>query len=256
MPGKILAVDDERDLLTLLRRIVTGETDCEIVTETDPLSALELVKSTHFDIVFVDLKMPRMDGLTLLREIKKYRPRCTVVILTAYAAVDTAVEGIRLGAYDYITKPFKNERIVLTIEKVLSWQAMVEENLSLRQALAEKDGGAAMVGNTPALRQIVERIKQVGPTNATVLITGPSGTGKELVARAIHAHSLRRHKKFVTVNSTAIPEQMIESELFGHVRGAFTGAYKNKVGWWRRPTRAPSSSTRSAIWACPCRPSS
>jgi len=230
MPGRILIIDDEKDMLVLLRRILTEETDHETVTESDPHRAVELFKENPFNLVITDLKMPKMDGIQVLEKVRKVDPKVTVVILTAFATIENAVEAIRKGAYDYITKPFRRERILLTISKVMEWQEMLQENLSLRQALAQKEGAPPLVGSTSAMKELLERIKQVAPTMATVLLTGASGTGKELVARAIHQHSLRASKKFITVNCTAIPEQVIESELFGHVKGAFTGAWKDKRG--------------------------
>jgi DNA-binding NtrC family response regulator len=230
MPGRILIVDDEKDMLALLRRIITEESGHEVITQTDPAQALEVFKQQPFDLVITDLKMPKMDGIKVLESVKKINPDVSVVILTAFATIETAVEAIRKGAYDYITKPFRRERILLTLEKVMEWQEMVRENLSLRRALAEKDSFTSMVGSTPVMKELLERIRQVAPTMATVLITGASGTGKELVARAVHQHSLRAARKFMTVNCTAIPEQVIESELFGHLKGSFTGAWKDKRG--------------------------
>jgi DNA-binding NtrC family response regulator len=230
MPGRILIIDDEKDMLALLKRILAEETQHEVVTETNPVTALELFKEKPFDLVITDLKMPRMDGIKVLETVKKVSPDVSVVILTAFATIETAVEAIRKGAYDYITKPFRRERILLTVDKVMQWQEVVRENLALRKALAEKVVSPLMVGSTPVMKDLLERIRQVAPTTATVLITGASGTGKELVARAIHEHSLRGNRKFVTVNCTAIPEQVIESELFGHLKGSFTGAWKDKRG--------------------------
>ena len=230
MAGRILVVDDEKDMLVLLKRIITEETDHEAVTESDPSLALDLFREHPFDLVITDLKMPKMDGIQLLEKIREIDPNTSVVILTAFATIETAVEAIRKGAYDYITKPFRRERILLTLSKVMAWQEMVRENLSLRQALAQKESAPPLIGSTPVMKDLFERIKQVAPTMATVLVTGASGTGKELVARAIHQHSLRASKKFITINCTAIPEQVIESELFGHVKGAFTGAWKDKKG--------------------------
>jgi DNA-binding NtrC family response regulator len=230
MPGRILIIDDEKDMLALLKRILAEETQHEVVTETNPVTALELFKEKPFDLVITDLKMPRMDGIKVLETVKKVSPDVSVVILTAFATIETAVEAIRKGAYDYITKPFRRERILLTVDKVMQWQEVVRENLSLRKALAEKEVFPLMIGSTPVMKDLLERIRQVAPTMATVLITGASGTGKELVARAIHQHSLRGNRKFVTVNCTAIPEQVIESELFGHLKGSFTGAWKDKRG--------------------------
>jgi DNA-binding NtrC family response regulator len=230
MAGRILIIDDEKDMLVLLKRIITEETDYEAVTESDPQRALELFKETPFNLVVTDLKMPKMDGMQVLEKVKEMNPKVSVVILTAFATIENAVEAIQNGAYDYITKPFRRERILLTIGKVMEWQKMLQENLSLRQALAQKESAPALIGSTLVMKELFERIKQVAPTMATVLVTGGSGTGKELVARAIHQHSLRASKKFIIVNCTAIPEQVIESELFGHVKGAFTGAWKDKRG--------------------------
>ena len=230
MAGSILIVDDEKDILNLLKRIINEENAYSVEIEANPLNALEMFKKKHYDLVITDLKMPKMSGIKLLEEIKKVRPNASVIVMTAYATIETAVEAIQKGAYDYLTKPFKRERILLSIDKVMQWNAVINENLALRQALAEKGAPASMLGSTPVMMEIFERIRQVAPTTATVLITGASGTGKELIARAVHQHSLRQEKKIITVNCTALPENVIESELFGHVKGAFTDACKNKRG--------------------------
>ncbi|MBF0119861.1 MAG: sigma-54-dependent Fis family transcriptional regulator [Desulfobacterales bacterium] len=230
MIGNILIIDDEKDMLTLLKRIISEETKHKVTTESDPIKALELFSQRHFDIVITDLKMPKIDGIKLLEEVKKISPDVSVIILTAFATIETAIDAIRKGAYDYITKPFKRELILLTLDKAIKWQEMVIENKALRQELAEKEEFSSLVGSTPIMKGIFERIHQVAPTMGTVLITGPSGTGKELVAVAIHKFSMRRDKKLITINCTAIPEQMLESELFGHIKGAFTGAWQDKKG--------------------------
>ncbi len=230
MKGKILVVDDKADMLALLERIITEATDHQVVTETNPVEALHRLRGGGFDLVITDLRMPKMDGIGLLEEIKKIDPQTVVVIMTAYATIDTAVEATRKGADDYITKPFQRERILLTVEKAMKLRQVIRENTVLREALAEKNGFANLVGTTPIMQDVFERLKQVAPTSATVLITGASGTGKELLARAIHHHSLRRANKLVTINCTAIPENVLESEMFGHVKGAFTGAWKDKKG--------------------------
>ena len=230
MPGTILIVDDEKDMLTLLKRIITEETDYTVVTETNPIRALERFEEKPSDLVITDLKMPKMGGIRLLEAINAIDPNVSVVVITAYGTIETAVEAIRKGAYDYITKPFRRERILVTVEKVMKWQEMVKENQALRKALAALENISDFIGETPVMKEIFQRAKQVAPTTATVLITGPSGTGKELLAGAIHNNSLRRSRKFITVNCMAIPEQVIESELFGHVKGAFTGAWQDKKG--------------------------
>ncbi|MBI5551379.1 MAG: sigma-54-dependent Fis family transcriptional regulator [Desulfobacterales bacterium] len=230
MAGRILIVDDEADMLLLLKRILNEETTHEVVTEPDSQKALALFSQSPFDMVITDLKMAKMDGIRFLEAVKQIRADVAVVIMTAFATIETAVEATRKGAYDYITKPFRRERILMTVEKVMQWQSILRENQALRDALAEKKGFAALVGASPSMQSIFERIRQVAPTMATVLITGPSGTGKELVARAIHEHSRRGQRKMVTINCTAIPEHVLESELFGHLKGAFTGAWQDKKG--------------------------
>jgi DNA-binding NtrC family response regulator len=230
MSGRILIVDDEKDMLTLLQRIIAEDSEHTVVTTSDPLQALAWFKEQPFDLVISDLKMPRMDGMQFFEALKEVDPDVAFVILTAYATIETAVDTIRKGAHDYITKPFRRERILLTVNKVMQWREIVQENRSLRQALGKQSALGQLVGTSPRIQAVRDRIRQVAPTSGTVLITGASGTGKELVARAIHEHSLRRQKKLVTINCTAIPENVIESELFGHVKGAFTGAWKDKRG--------------------------
>ncbi len=230
MTGRILIVDDERDMLTLLSRVITEETPYEVTTENDPCQALELFQQAPFDLVILDLKMPRMGGIELLRQIKAVRQDTSVIIVTAYATIETAVEAIQEGAYDYITKPFRRERILLTIDKTMRWREIVSENQALREELAQKDAAPPLIGTSQAIQSIFDRIRQVAPTTATVLITGESGSGKELAARAVHQFSLRKEHPLITVNCTAISENVIESELFGHLKGAFTGAWKDKKG--------------------------
>jgi DNA-binding NtrC family response regulator len=230
MQGSILVVDDERDMLLLIERIITEETGHKVVTAADPQEALEQVKSGGFDLVITDLKMPKMDGIRLLEAIKALNSTVSVVVMTAFGTIETAVEATRKGACDFITKPFRRERILVTIENVMSFQTVTRENRALREALDKQNGFASLLGVTPVMRDIFARIRQVAPTQSTVLITGPSGTGKELVAKALHTHSRRRNHRFITLNCTVIPENVLESELFGHVKGAFTGAWKDKRG--------------------------
>ena len=230
MVGRILVVDDEKDMLTLLHRIISEGRNYSVTTESDPVRALEIFNKDPFDLVISDMKMPGLDGISLLEAVKDACPEASVVMMTAYGTIETAVEAIQKGAFDFITKPFKREQILLTIDNVMKWQAMVGENQALRKALAEQNGFSDIIGTTPVMKELFERVRMVAKTMATVLITGPSGTGKELIARAIHKHSLRNQIKMITVNCTAIPENVMESELFGHVKGAFTGAWKDKKG--------------------------
>ena len=229
MNKRILIVDDEKDMLTLLDRIISEDTNYMTVTESHPEKALEFFREEDFDVVMTDLKMPGMSGITLMEKIREIRPDVSVIILTAYATIETAVEATQKGADDYLTKPFRRERLLVTLDKAMKWQEIIRENKRLRKAL-QKMNDLSIIGSTPAMMKIFDLIRQVAPTSGTVLITGPSGTGKELVARAIHQNSGRRSKKLVTINCSAIMENMIESELFGHVKGAFTGAVTDKKG--------------------------
>ena len=229
MNGRILIVDDEKDMLTLLDRIICEDTDYTTVTKNNPERALEIFKKEDFDLVMTDLKMPGMSGISLMEKLKEIRSDVSVIILTAYATIETAVEATQKGACDYLTKPFRRERLLVTLDKAMKWQRVVRENRKLRKAL-EKKNDFSIIGSSSAMAIVFEQIHKAAPTSGTVLITGPSGTGKELVARAIHQNSSRRSKKLVTVNCTAILETMIESELFGHVKGAFTGAVADKPG--------------------------
>ncbi|HUV49965.1 MAG TPA: sigma-54 dependent transcriptional regulator [Anaerolineae bacterium] len=230
MDGRILIVDDEKDMLVLLKRILTEKTNHIVETEYDPLKVIELLKKHQFDIIITDLKMPKMDGIAILDMARNIQPSAIVVIMTAYATIETAVEATRKGAFDYISKPFRKERILITIDKAMEWQKLAQENITLRNSLKQIKEFPPIIGASPSLLSITKTIVQVAESTATILITGESGTGKELAAKAIHYHSNRKDKPFITVNCTAMPEQIIESELFGHVKGSFTGAWKDKRG--------------------------
>jgi DNA-binding NtrC family response regulator len=230
MKCKILVVDDEKDMLALLVRIITEKTDYEVKAEHDPFRAVELVERKPFDVVITDLKMPKMDGIAFLDHVRETQPSAAVVMMTAYGTIETAVEATRKGAFDYITKPFRKERFLLTIRRALDWQALKRENVALRRSIAQQKAFPSIVGSSAAIKAILRQIGQVAKSMATILIQGESGTGKELVAKAIHAHSDRSEGPFVTIDCTAIPGQIIESELFGHEKGAFTGAWRDKKG--------------------------
>lgn len=230
MRVKILAVDDERDMLVLLSRILTVEQGYELTVTDDPLKAQDILKSTDFDILITDLKMPHCSGMQLLEICKQRSPTAAVIIITAHGTIDSAIEATRKGAFDYLTKPFRRERLLHVIEQAQRWRGMELENRVLREKLETEGESPILIGRSPAMDALQGQINKVAGTLATILITGESGTGKELVARSIHVRSKRAGRPFVPVNCGAIPESLMESELFGHVRGAFTGAVKDKKG--------------------------
>ena len=226
---KILIVDDEANICLILESIFT-DAGYRVETASDGLQALEKMKRFMPEVVVTDKNMPRMDGLTTLREIRKRHSDVVVVMITAHGDVSTAVEAMKQGAYDYIEKPFDNEKMLLLMERACEHYELQAEVRNLRKAVGEKYSFSSMVGNSEALKKVLERVSNVCETDATVLITGESGTGKELVARSIHYNSLRKKGPLITVNCGAIPLQLMESELFGHEKGAFTDAKELKIG--------------------------
>jgi DNA-binding NtrC family response regulator len=230
MSGRILVVDDEKDMLVLLKRIISEKTPHGVTVTDDPLGVRNLLKKDDYDVVITDLKMPKLDGIQVLDAVKQNEPNTAVIIMTAYGTIESAIEATRRGAFDYITKPFRKERVLHVIEQAMKWQSLQRENSYLREKLAEKPKFPPLIGNSQAMQRLQSQIEQVAKTTATILITGESGTGKELVARAIHFHSLRKDKVFTPLDCSTIPESLIESELFGHLRGSFTGAMKDKKG--------------------------
>jgi len=226
---KILIVDDEQIVRESLANWLKEENYQVEAAENGPL-ALEKIRQYSFQVVLLDLKMPGMDGLQVLTEIKKDFPDIEVIIMTAYGAVNTAVEAIKAGAYDYIVKPFDPEEVALLIKKILEHKNLILENILLRQKLEEKYEFEDLIGKSGAMQQVFELIRNVAPTQATVLITGESGTGKELVAKAIHAISPRRYEPFIALSCGALPDTLLESELFGYEKGTFTGAAHTKKG--------------------------
>ena len=227
----VLIVDDERDMLDGLRRILPYELENTNITVTpSPLKALDMVSGISFDLILMDVRMPEMSGMELLEQVKAADPKVTVIMMTAYGNIETAVQSIKMGAYDFITKPFDIPDLVRLIRKALERSGLIRENLSLRQRISEKNVLEELVGQSPPMRQLYETIRSVAGTDYPVLIRGESGTGKELAAKAIHALSRRGEKVLVSVNCPAIPEHLLESELFGHKKGAFTGALKDHQG--------------------------
>jgi len=227
--GKILVVDDERSMREFLGIMLAkegyGVTQCP-----DGETALRQVEEDIFDLVIMDIRMPKMDGIAVLERIKESTPETIVIMITAFASTDTAVRAMKKGAYDYITKPFKIDEIKLIIRNALEKKALEKENILLKRLVETKFSFDNIIGQSPKMLAIYELMEKVAPTKTNILITGESGTGKELVAKAIHFNSPRREKVFVTLNCGAIPENLLESELFGHMKGAFTGAMYNKRG--------------------------
>ena len=228
MKPRILIVDDEARMQRLFQ--INLSPKYEVLTAGDGEQALAVVKSGDVALLVTDLKMPGMHGMTLLQEAHRIYPDLPVIIMTAYGTVEGAVQAMKEGAVDYILKPVKMEEMELLIEKTLSVRRLQDENRSLRQELQSVYGPTRIVGNHPAIQKIIQLISQVAGTKATVLVQGDSGTGKEIVARAIHYQSDRASKPFVVINCAAIPSNLLESELFGHEKGAFTGAIKTKKG--------------------------
>ncbi|MEJ5358673.1 MAG: sigma-54 dependent transcriptional regulator [Desulfobacterales bacterium] len=230
MKRAILIVDDEKDLLELLRRTLEPDLDCRVETAASAEEALRKLSAGRFDLVLADIKMPGMDGLELLEIVKRESPEQTVVMMTAYGEIDTAVRAMRSGAYDFITKPFEHEALVVRLEKALERSSLIHENRRLQLACSPLSAFQDLVGKSAVMQRLYETIQMAAKTDLTVLITGESGTGKDLTARALHALSPRSRGPFVAVNCPTVPENILESELFGYRKGAFTHATENRRG--------------------------
>ena len=231
MTTRILIVDDEAKMLTMLKRTIVGEMpDVEIFTADSGPRALETAAQHPMDLALVDIRMPGMDGMDLLDRLKERDRLLTIIMMTAYGSVDTAVAAIKKGAYDFITKPFDKETLVLLLQKAAERGKLLRENLNLRERISDTERFQNFIGVSTRMQKIYETIQMISRTDVTVLIGGESGTGKNLAAMAIHAMSARRNKPFVRVNCPAIPEQILESELFGYRKGAFTHATGDKKG--------------------------
>ena len=227
--ARVLVVDDERSMRDLLAIMLKQEGHDVAVVEGGA-QAIEALAREAFDLVITDLRMREVDGLAVLRAAKEHSPETVVVVITAFASTETAVEAMKLGAYDYITKPFKMDEIKLVLANALERKRLRDENQALKRQLRSERRLDNFVGGSRQMLEIFETIRKTADSLSTVLVTGESGTGKELVARAVHAESPRRNGPFVSVNCGAIPETLMESELFGHVKGAFTGAVASTVG--------------------------
>jgi two-component system response regulator PilR (NtrC family) len=227
--ARVLVVDDEKSMRDLLA-ITLERAGHEVALADGGEAAVDAIRRDTFDAIITDLRMPRVDGLEVLRAAKDLSPDTAVLVITAVASTETAVEAMKLGAYDYITKPFKLDEVNLIIQNALERKRLRDENQYLRRQLETRHRFENIIGKSPQIVAVFDTIRKIADSPATAMITGESGTGKELVARAVHFNSHRRDKPFVSVNCGAIPEGLMESELFGHVKGAFTGAVSNKVG--------------------------
>jgi two-component system response regulator PilR (NtrC family) len=227
--GRILVVDDERSMRELLQIVLRREGHQVRLAEDGPAAVAELEREP-VDVLISDIKMPGMSGVDVLREAKRLDPDIVGIMITAYASTDTAVEALRLGAYDYLTKPFDVEELKAKVRNALERRTLRQENVLLKRALRSSSAFSNIIGRSKAMQDVFDLVETVAPTNSTILVTGESGTGKELVARAVHTNSLRRDQAFVALNCAALPETLLESELFGHMRGSFTGAATTKKG--------------------------
>jgi DNA-binding NtrC family response regulator len=226
---KALVVDDEASVCEAVKAILETE-EMDILAATSCLKALEYVKKGHFDLIISDLKMPEMNGFDLYDRVREISPDSVFIIITAYGTIPSAVDAVKKGIYDYIPKPFTPDEVRIPVRRALEKRALELENIALRTQIETRYSFQKIIGNSPEMHETFRIMRHAASSESNVLITGESGTGKELVARAIHSNSVRAKRKFVTVNCGAIPEGLIESELFGHVRGSFTGAVSDKKG--------------------------
>jgi DNA-binding NtrC family response regulator len=227
--ARILIIDDDPAMVSVISDICQ-ERGHQTVAYASGTKALENLATHSPQLVISDLRMDKVGGLDILRECREVLPQTPVILITAYKTVETAIEAMKLGAYDYITKPFKVDELQLTIQRALDNQTLVRENRNLRQIVKEKYRFENIIGTSGRMQEIYNLIAKVADTDSTILIQGESGTGKELVARALHFNSNRQHQPFVAINCSALPENLLESELFGHKKGAFTGAVQDKIG--------------------------
>lgn len=236
MKGSILIADDEKEIRESLT-MVLGDEGYECHSVSDGAAAIKAVRDGRFDIIISDLKMPEADGIKVLEETQKISSQTLTIIITAHATVETAVEALRKGASDYILKPIDFDEVIIRIQNLLEHKQLVQENRYLREQIDREFNFNHIIGESPAMKQVYEMIRRVSQATTHVLISGPSGTGKELVARAIHSNSDRSDKPFLALNCGSIPENLVESELFGHMKGAFTGADKDKKGIFEAASR-------------------
>lgn len=232
MEGYILIADDEKTFRDTLAKVLIEE-GYEVMTAPNGVVALQEISKQEFDVAFCDIRMPGIDGLQLLEEIRKVSPRTSVIIITAYGSIESAVQALKRGAYDYIVKPLIFDEVLVKVKNIIGFQELSRDYKRLRAEVEERYDFRNIVGISPKICEVLNLVKKITSTKSTVLITGESGTGKELIARAIHQNSPRKTEKFVPINCAAIPDNLLESELFGHVKGAFTGAISSKEGLFK-----------------------
>ncbi len=232
MKGCVLIADDEKTFRDMLAKVLMEE-GYEVATAPDGEAALREIYTQDFELAFVDIRMPGIDGLQLLDEIGKVSPQTSVIIATAYGSIGSAVQALKRGAHDYIVKPLQFDEVLVKVKNIIAFKKLSRANELLRQECEQRCSFDEIVGASPKIRKVLDLVRKVAPTRSTVLVRGESGTGKELIACAIHQNSPRKSESFVTINCAAIPDNLLESELFGHVKGAFTGAQTNKVGLFK-----------------------
>ncbi len=228
--SKIVVVDDEKDMLSMVEKILTTQRDYEVLKASTCLEAMVLIDVHNVNVILTDMKMPDMTGLEFLDRIKERWPDKTIIIMTGFASIENAVEAMKRGAYDYITKPFQYDDLLLAVDKASERALLLDEKQYLQSELHKYFGVMGLIGNGREMIGIYNTIKNIASTSVPVLLTGESGTGKEVAARAIHFQSKRKERHFVAINCAALPETILESELFGHVKGTFTGAIRDKKG--------------------------
>lgn len=227
--ARIIIIDDDLNTCTLLSRLLSKEGH-EVSAYQNPKNALESMDSAVTDLVITDISMPEMNGIEVLEEVRKTAPAIDVIMITAFASVESAVDALRKGAYDYVVKPFQNDDLLQSVGRVLEKRGLYEENIYLKAEISRRFGKSNIVGISDSMQEVFSKIEKVAESDATVSILGESGVGKELVAKAIHLSGSRKGKRFVALNCSALPENLLESEIFGHIKGAFTGALESKQG--------------------------
>ena len=250
--GSILIVDDEFSVRDSLYHWFRKD-GLQVQAAENAADALKALQERRFDVILLDIKMPGMDGMELQEHIQRIDPQAAVIMITAFASVDTAVRALKQGAFDYVTKPIDPDELSHLVLRALEQRRLREENSQLRETIEGLVAVDEIVGESPPMRKVLELVEHVAKTDATVLILGESGTGKEVIARAIHANSRRRYFPVVTVNCGALPESLLESELFGHEKGAFTGRNSGAKAKSKWPTAAPCSWTKSGPSTSRCK---